>query len=119
MPRRVPSLLPDAGVAAKFEDAAFEFTEWDMHNDGTIPMDCFRFSRDTSLAFPRHFAGAGLVLLNLDCNTSRAVKELKFVSERRTGMEFEVALLQLHAIITIMPSQAKWSAQLRSRGKVA
>ena len=44
---------PDAGVAAKFENAAFDFTKWDIYNDGTIPMDRFRFSRETSLAFPR------------------------------------------------------------------
>ena len=28
---------PDAGVAARFEDAAFDFTKWDIYNDGTIP----------------------------------------------------------------------------------
>ena len=85
-PRRSPP--PDAGVAARFEDAAFDFTKWDIYNDGTLPMDRFRFSRDTSLAFPRHFAAAGLVMLNLDCNTCQAFKDLKFVWERRTGMEF-------------------------------
>ena len=42
----------DARVAAKFEDAAFNFTKWDIYNNGTIPMDHFRFSRDTSLEFP-------------------------------------------------------------------
>ena len=76
------SPLPGASVAAKFEDAAFDFTKWDIYNDGTIPMDGFRFSRDASLAFPRHFAAAGLVMLNLDCNTCQAFKDLKFVWER-------------------------------------
>ena len=33
--RRSPP--PDAGVAARFEDAAFDFTKWDIYNDGTIP----------------------------------------------------------------------------------
>ena len=106
-PRRSPP--PDAGVAARFEDAAFDFTKWDIYNDGTLPMDRFRFSRDTSLAFPRHFAAAGLVMLNRDCNTCQAFKDLKFVWERRTGMEFEGSLQQLHAIMMI-PSQAKWSS---------
>ena len=53
-PWQIPSPLPDASVAAKFEDAAFDFTKWDIYNDGTILIDHFRFSRDASLAFPRH-----------------------------------------------------------------
>ena len=69
----------EIGVAVKFEDAAFDFTKWDIYYNGTIPMDRFRFSGDTSLAFPRHFAAEGSVLLNLDCNTSPAFKDLKFV----------------------------------------
>ena len=80
---------PNAGVAAKFEDAAFDFTKWDIYNDGTIPMDRFRFLRDSSLAYPRHFAAVGLVLLNTDCKTSQVFKDLKFAWERHTGMEFE------------------------------
>ena len=86
-PRRIPPPSPDAGVAAKFEYAAFEFTKWDIYNDGTFAMDHFRFSRDSSLAFLRHFAAAGLVLLNLHCNTSQTFKDLKFAWKRRTGME--------------------------------
>ena len=69
-PRRLNRSPPqDAGVAAKFEDAAFDFTKWDIYNDRTIPMDSFIFSRDSlqsSNAYPRHFASACLVLMNLD-----------------------------------------------------
>ena len=42
--RRSPP--PDAGVAAKFEGIALGFTKWDTYNDGAIPMDRFRFSRE-------------------------------------------------------------------------
>ena len=34
-PRRIPSPLPDASVAAKFEDAAFDFTKLDIYNEGS------------------------------------------------------------------------------------
>ena len=107
-PRRIPSPTQDASVAAKFEDAAFDFTKCDIYDD-TIPMDHFRFSRATLLAFPRLFAAAGLVLLNLDCNTSKAFKGLKFVWERRTGMEFENCLQQLHRTM-LEPSLGKWTS---------
>ena len=68
---RSPPPDAQAGVAVKFEDAAFDFTKWDIYNNSTIPVDRFRFSRDTSLAFPHHFAAACLVMLNLDCRRSR------------------------------------------------
>ena len=42
-------------------------------------------------------------MLNLDRNTCQAFKDLKFVWERRTGMEFEGSIMMI-------PSQAKWSA---------
>ena len=105
-PRRSPP--PDAGVAARFEDAAFDFTKWDIYNDGSIPMDRFSLSRYTSLAFPLHFAAAGLLLLNTDCKTSQVFKDLKFAWERHTNMELEGSLRQLNAIMMI-PSFAMWS----------
>ena len=108
-PRRIPSLPPDCcEVAAKFEDAAFDFTKWDIYNDGSIPMDRFSLSRYTSLAFPLHFAAAGLLLLNTDCKTSQVYKDLKFAWERHTNMELEGSLRQLNAIMMI-PSFAMWS----------
>ena len=41
---RSPPPDSDAGVAARFEDAAFDFTKWDIYSDGNLPMDRFRLS---------------------------------------------------------------------------
>ena len=71
-------------------------------------------SRDASLAGPHHFATACLVMLNLDSTTSQPFKDLKFVWERRTGMEFENCLQQLHRDMLEL-SLAKWITDEESR----
>ena len=56
---------PNAGVAAKFEDRVFSILPRGIYNDGSIPMDRFRFSRDALLAFLLHFHLGPLPLLNI------------------------------------------------------
>ena len=101
----------DAEVAASFEDAAFDFTKWDIYNEGSIPIDRFKFSRDASLAYPRHFAAAGLVLLNTDRSTSKSFKDLKFIWEKRNGTQFEGRLQEIGPPM-IESRLANWSATI-------
>ena len=64
-PLRIASPPLDAGVAAKFEDRVFSILPRGIYNDGSIPMDRFRFSRDALLAFLLHFHLGPLPLLNI------------------------------------------------------
>ena len=65
---------PYAGVAAKFEDAAFDFTkwdyDWDIYEDGTFPMDLSDSLEILGSRISTTLLLLVLILLNLDCITS-------------------------------------------------
>ena len=67
--------LKDAAFDLKMQHSIYQpNTRWDIF---TILMDQFTFSWDTLLAYQRHFAAAGLVLLNLDCTSLQAFAALQ------------------------------------------
>ena len=84
------------------------FTKWDVYNEGSIPLDRFKFSHIRATAYSGHFAAAGLVLFNTDRSASQSFKSLKFVWEKNTGMKFESCLQQFHKSV-LEPLLAKWS----------
>ena len=75
----------DARVAAKFEDAAFNFTKWDIYNDGT--------SEGSFQILQRYFARVSAPLCR--CRFGNAEPRLQYVS----GVQgFEVCMGEAHRL---------------------
>jgi hypothetical protein len=76
---------------ADFESEEFEFTKWEIFNEGTIPIHRFAFPRDLT-TLPRHFAAVALVMIN----TARTAAERKVLADLKIHGFAIIAMHTLH-----------------------
>ena len=88
--RNYPKSGSDVQVRPMPEDG-FDFTDWDLSDDSTIPMDKFVCDRDLKADFPRHYLAAALVLFCKQRNPKmeQAYQDLNWKGEKLTSETFD------------------------------